>query len=284
MKTKTSIFKSLSVEMNIKELEDFMVVTIPQYCSRSQTLLKVRSKMYGKGLAEKYMSQDFSSDEYELEEILLILTLFLEKAPSSLSLDIVKQVHTFIGHIKGLQQCYDGAIQSFLKVLLIETPKRSSSSSSSSKSSSSSTAHKNKRGTKSSSSLNKMQPKENIYTLLTTHRLALMYGMNRNYLEAISLLEKVLTSYKNSNVKEHHNIYVNASKALLSFQGDFTTATSNSVMLPSSTDFATKNITFSSTFKSKAAKKGGHVTVESISLQSRKKGRFFGVGRRRSSM
>jgi len=36
---------------------------------------------------------------------------------------------------------------------------------------------------------------------------------------------------------------------------------------------------------SKAAKKGGHVTVESIrSLQNRKKGRFFGVGARRRSM
>jgi len=243
LKRKTSIFKSLSIEMNIKELEDFMVVTIPQYCSRNQTLLTVRSKMYGKGLAEKYKSQDFSADEYELEEILLILTLFLDKAPRSLSLDIVKQVHTFIGHIKGLQQCYDAAIQSFLKVLWIETSKLSSSSSSSSKSSSP-TIDKKKRGAKSSSSsLTKMQPKDNINTSLTTHRLALMYGMNRNYLEATSLLEKVLTSYKNLNVKEHHNIYVNASKALLSFRGDFTTTTSNNdnVMLQSSSEVVTKS-------------------------------------------
>jgi len=269
------LFSGLCVELNLKELEEFMVVTIPQYCSRNQTLLSVRSKMYGKGLAEKYISQNFKEDEYELEEIMLILTIFLDKSPRSLSLDIVKQVHTFIGHIKGLQQSYDEAIQSFLKVLWIETSKLSKSSSSSSSS--------KKRGVfKISSSLSsRMQPEDNINTSLTTHRLAIMYGRNGNYLEATSLLEKVLKNYKNLNVKEHHNIYMNANKALSSFQGDFT---NNTDVMESSEFTVTKKISmaFNSTFKSRA-KRGGHVTVESIrSLQYRAKDRFFGGARRRS--
>jgi len=224
-------FSGLSVEINLKELETFLSVTIPEYCTRNQSLLITRSKIYGEGLAETYASKDITSDTEILNEIVLILMIFLDKSPRSLPMDIVKQVHTFIGFIKEMQQSYDEAIQSFLKVLWIETAKlsRSKLNYKSKKNLNSSKNNPSTTGKKqesldvddSDSNHSTYDYPENINISLTTHRLALVYEKNCNYGQATALLEKVLKSYKILNVKEHHRIYRNAKQSLSTLQGDF---------------------------------------------------------------
>jgi len=265
-------FSGLSVEMDLKELEIFLTVTIPKYCTKNQSLLITRSKMYGKGLAERYISQDFTADEDELNEIVLILTIFLDKSPRSLPSDIVKQVHSFIGFIKGMQQSYDEAIQSFLKVLWMETAKLSRSKLNNNSKRNLRSSRNNTSNTERKRNSLDDHP-ENINTSLTTHRLALMYGKNRNYSEATVLLGKVIKSYKNLNVKEHHRIYINAKESLSAFRGDFT---------ESSSAFSPERSTLFTRFNNKI-NKGHHVTVESIrNLEYTRSERFFGGGRRRS--
>jgi len=277
-------FSGLSVEMDLKELEIFLTVTIPKYCTKNQSLLITRSKMYGKGLAERYISQDFTADEDELNEIVLILTIFLDKSPRSLPSDVVKQVHSFIGFIKGMQQSYDEAIQSFLKVLWMETAKLSRSKLNNnskrnlrwSRNNTSNTGRKRNSlddGNSNNNDNTSHHHQENINTSLTTHRLALMYGKNRNYSEATVLLGKVIKSYKNLNVKEHHRIYIHAKESLSAFRGDFT---------ESSSAFSPERSTLFTKFNNKI-NRGHHVTVESIrNLEYTKSERFFGGGRRRS--
>jgi len=240
--------------------------------------------MYGKGLAERYISQDFTADEDELNEIVLILTIFLDKSPRSLPSDVVKQVHSFIGFIKGMQQSYDEAIQSFLKVLWMETAKLSRSKLNNnskrnlrwSRNNTSNTGRKRNSlddGNSNNNDNTSHHHQENINTSLTTHRLALMYGKNRNYSEATVLLGKVIKSYKNLNVKEHHRIYIHAKESLSAFRGDFT---------ESSSAFSPERSTLFTKFNNKI-NRGHHVTVESIrNLEYTKSERFFGGGRRRS--
>jgi len=275
-------FSALSVEIDLKELETFLSVTIPKYCTRNQSLLITRSKIYGEGLAETYRSKDITADKGVLNEIVLILMIFLDKSPRSLPMDIVKQVHTFIGLIKEMQQSYDEAIQSFLKVLWIETARLSRSK----------LNYKSKKNVKlsknNSSTTGKKQQSldvdysdsndsthhhpENINASLTTHRLALMYGKNCNHEEAAALLEKVLKSYKILNVKEHHRIYRNAKQSLSTFRGDF----------EKSCEFLPERRTPFSMINN-LVNKGQNVTVESIrNLQNVRNERFFGGSRRRS--
>jgi len=277
-------FGGLSVEIDLKELETFLTVTIPKYCTRNQSLLIKRSKMYGKGLAERYKSQGLAADEEELNEIISILMIFLDKSPRSLPFDIVKQVHSFIGFIKGMEELYDEAIRSFLKVLWIESAKLKRSKLNNNPKKKLNTLKYN------SSSLGRKQQSlddedstnnddkshrhpENIYVSLTTHRLALMYGKNRNYVEATALLEKVLKSYKKLNVKEHHRIFRNAKQSLSAFQGNFT---------KSSSDLFSERSTRLTRFNN-LVNNGQHVTVESLRiLEMTRNDRFLGMGRRRS--
>jgi len=100
----------------------------------------------------------------------------------------VAQVHTYIGHIKAVQKQYGCAIQSFLKALWILTSK------------------------------NHACDTPAIYVALTTHHLGLMYGHNGNRREAISLLEKAVSCYKQLNVKENSVIYGNALSSLKAFR------------------------------------------------------------------
>lgn len=263
-------FGKLSVEIDLKELETFLTETIPKYSTSNPNLLVKRSKMYGKGLAERYKSQDFAAYEGELNEIISILMIFLDQSPRSLPLDIAKQVHSFIGFIQGMQQLYDEAIESFLKVLWIETVKLKRSKSNinlKKKLRKRQNADDDDYDSNNNDDTSHRHP-ENINASLTTHRLALMYGKNRNYVEATVLLEKVLKSYKKLNVKEHHRIYKNAKQSLSAFRGDFT---------KSSSDFFSEGSTRFNTF----ANKGKHVTAESVRNLQFTSDRFLRGGRRR---
>jgi len=261
-------FSNLSVEIDLKELQTFLTKTIPKYCTENQGLLIKRSKMYGEGLAKRYKSQDHTADEDELNEIISILMVFLEKSPRSLPLDVAKQVHSFIGFIKGMQQFYDEAIQSFLKVLWIETAKLKGSKLNNNPKKKLRKSIGRKQESLDDNNSNERNP-EDINALLTTHRLALMYGKNKNYVEATILLERVLSGYKQLNMKENHRIYRHAKQSLSAFRGDFSN---------SSGDFFSER----STLLTMPVNIGQHATMESMRSLQFSTDRFLGKGRRRS--
>jgi len=181
---KKNSYSGLTVGIDINQLEEILLKTIPRFSSDRE--LVAMSKSF-KGLSARYKSQGRKFNDFDLIEILNVLDASLDKVPS-LPTSSVAQIHTYIGHIKALKKQYGCAIQSFLKALWILTSK------------------------------NNTCDTPPIYVALTTHHLGLMYGHDGNLGQAISLLERAMRIYKQLNVKENSVIYGNALSSLKAFR------------------------------------------------------------------